>query len=64
MASFQGGSRQGYPVTYRAFNLSELVRRAWGPEYSAPDHRIYQFANGRRNFDSTDMGTTGIYRKS
>ena len=62
--AFQGSGRQGYPVTYRSYSLSELVRRAWGPEYSAPDHRIYTFGNGKRAFDSTDMGTTGIYRKS
>ena len=38
-----------------------MVERAWGSEFAAPDHGIYQMSNGRR-FDSTDMGTTGIYR--
>jgi hypothetical protein len=52
----------GRQVTSRQFSLLEMVERAWGPEFSAPDHGIYQFSNGRR-FDSTDMGTTGIYQR-
>ena len=51
----------GRPVTTRQFSWKEMVIRQWGSEYAAPDHRIYQFSNGR-NFDSTDTGTTGIYR--
>lgn len=38
-----------------------MVIRQWGSEYAAPDHRVYQFSNGR-GFDSTDLGITGIYR--
>lgn len=53
----------GRQVTTRQFSLLEMVERAWGSEFSAPDHRIYQFGNGARNFDSTDMGTTGIYQR-
>jgi hypothetical protein len=53
---------QGFPVTVRNFSLAELVRREWGSEFSAPDHGIYQWSNGRR-FDSTDQGTTGFYKK-
>lgn len=53
----------GLPVTTRTFSLLEMVSRAWGSEYSAPDHGIYQFNNGARRFDSTDLGTTGIYRR-
>ena len=52
----------GKPVTTRDFSLLEMVSRAWGSEFKAPDHRIYQFGAGQRNFDSTDMGTTGFYR--
>ena len=52
----------GRQVTSRQFSLLEMVERAWGSEFSAPDHGVYQFSNGRR-FDSTDMGTTGIYRR-
>ncbi len=52
----------GKQVTTRNFSLLEMVERAWGSEFRAPDHRIYQFSGGR-NFDSTDMGTTGIYRR-
>lgn len=52
----------GAPVTTRSFSLNEMVRRAWGSEFSAPDHGVYEWSNGRR-FDSTDLGTTGIYRR-
>lgn len=52
----------GKPVATRQFSWKEMVIRQWGSEFSAPDHRIYQFSNGR-NFDSTDLGTTGIYRR-
>ena len=52
----------GLPVTTRSFSLNEMVRREWGSEFSAPDHGVYQFSNGRR-FDSTDLGQTCIYRK-
>lgn len=52
----------GPQVTSRQFSLLEMVERGWGSEFRAPDHGIYEFSNGRR-FDSTDMGTTGIYRR-
>jgi hypothetical protein len=51
----------GPPVSWRQFSLLEMVERAWGSEFNAPDHGVYQFSNNRR-FDSTDLGTTGIYR--
>lgn len=54
----------GYKVTYRSFSMSDMARRAWGPEFSAPDRRVYSFGNGKRTFDSTDMGTTGFYKKT
>ena len=50
----------GLPVTSRTFSWNEMCRRAWGSEFSAPDHRVYQFSNGR-GFDSTDRGVTGFY---
>lgn len=53
--------KNGLPVTTRSFSWNEMARRAWGSEFSAPDHRIYQFSNGRA-FDSTDLGQTGFYR--
>ena len=34
--------------------------RAWGSEFHAPDHDIYNFSQGR-HFDSTDMTENGIY---
>lgn len=52
----------GKPVTSRTFSWKEFVVRQWGSEYAAPDHRIYQFSGGR-GFDSTDLYTTGIYRR-
>ncbi len=51
----------GKQVTTRQFSWKEMAVRAWGSQFSAPDHRIYEFSNGR-GFDSTDRGTTGIYR--
>ena len=53
----------GRQVTTRNYSLLELVTRAWGSEWSAPDHGIYRFGNGQRWFDSTDLYTTGIYRR-
>jgi hypothetical protein len=53
----------GRQVTTRQFSLLEMVSREWGSSFRAPDHRIYNFANGLRSFDSTDIGTTGIYRR-
>jgi hypothetical protein len=53
-------SSLGHQVTTRQFSLQELVEREWGSSFKAPDHRIYQWSNGR-SFDSTDMGFTGFY---
>lgn len=50
----------GYAVTSRDYNQLDLVMRAWGTEFNAPDHNIYVWSNGRA-FDSTDRGNTGIY---
>ena len=36
---------------------------AWALEFNAPNHDVYKWSNGR-GFDSTDLGTTGIYKKS
>jgi len=52
----------GKPVTTRSFSWKDMVVRAWGSEYSAPDHRVYEFTSGR-GFDSTDRGSTGLYQK-
>jgi len=52
----------GKPVTSRQFSWKEMVIRQWGSEFAAPDHRIYNFSNGR-SFDSTDLGVTGIYER-
>jgi hypothetical protein len=50
----------GYMVTTRQYSYADLVQKAWGSEFKAPDHGIYEFSRNRK-FDSTDMGDTGIY---
>lgn len=50
----------GYKVVTRTIDWTAEVHKAWGGEWGAPDHGIYEFSNGRQ-FDSTDRGTTGIY---
>lgn len=51
----------GHVVTKRDFSLEEMVSREWGSSFRAPDHRIYNFQG--RGFDSTDIGTTGFYKR-
>lgn len=51
----------GSKVSTRTTSWNELVQRAWGSEFNAPDHKIYRFGGGARNFDSTDKGLTGLY---
>lgn len=50
----------GKKVSTRNFNWLDLVQRAWGSEFTAPDHGTYEWSNGRK-FDSTDRGLTGLY---
>lgn len=50
----------GYKVSSRDYSFGDMVERAWGAEFRAPDHGIYLFSNGRQ-FDSTDKNRTGIY---
>ena len=50
----------GKPVTTRQLTWLQLAMQAWGSEFNAPDHGIYEFSNGRK-WDSTDKNTTGIY---
>jgi hypothetical protein len=54
----------GKPVTTRQYSLLEMVAREWGSEFRAPDHGVYEFDGGARRFDSTDIGTTGFYRRN
>jgi hypothetical protein len=53
-------SKLGKKVHTREINWLAQVERAWGSEFNAPDHGIYEFSNSRK-FDSTDMGRTGVY---
>lgn len=50
----------GSNPTFRTISFLDMVARAWGGEWSAPDHGVYEFGKGRK-FDSTDRGKTGIY---
>lgn len=50
----------GAKVTVRTTSWLDLCMRAWGAEWSAPDHKVYQFSNGRE-FDSTDQSNMGLY---
>lgn len=50
----------GTKVSTRSYSWSEIPQRAWGSEFNAPDHGVYEFSNGRK-FDSTDKNQTGIY---
>jgi len=52
----------GFKVTTRDVTILELAEQAWGAEFRAPDHGIYEWNNGRK-FDSTDRGTSGLYNK-
>lgn len=47
-------------VTSSTQSWQQMVERAWGSEYAAPDRNVYEFGNNR-GFDSTDRGRTGIY---
>ena len=49
-------------VTTRTVSWDALVRQALGPEFNKPDV-AYKFNNGRK-FDSTDKGTSGVYRRT
>jgi hypothetical protein len=50
----------GYKVAVRTISWRDLCIRAWGTEFFAPDHGIYEFSGGRK-FDSTDMSNKGLY---
>ena len=50
----------GSKVSTRTITWEDLVVKAWGSEFRAPDHGIYRFSNGQLK-DSTDKYKTGIY---
>jgi hypothetical protein len=50
----------GRPVVTRNFTFLDLAMRAWGSEFHAPDHGIYEFSNCARK-DSTDKTRSGLY---
>jgi hypothetical protein len=53
-------SNLGNQVSTRTTSWLDLCIRAWGAEFTAPDHDIYKMSNGR-GFDSTDRSLNGIY---
>ena len=53
-------NNQGPKVSWRTINWLDLATRAWGSEFRAPDHGVYEFSGGRK-FDSTDQTNSGIY---
>jgi hypothetical protein len=50
----------GAKVSARPISWLDLVTRAWGSEFRAPDKGVYEFSNGRK-YDSTDTNNTGFY---
>jgi len=60
MTQKQSNTNLGNKVSTRTITFRDLAQRAWGSEFFAPDHGVYEFDGGRK-FDSTDTGSTGIY---
>ena len=48
------------PPTVRIIDWQGLVRKAWGDEWLKKE-KVYECSDGRK-YESTDSGTTGIYR--
>ena len=55
-------SNLGPKVTTRDYSWMDLCAKAWGAEFHAPDHGVYQFGNGIKK-DSTDKNETGFYKR-
>ena len=54
----------GSPVTFRRLSWRDMVIRAWGEEFFAPDRAVYPFSEvGGTDKDSTDKDQTGFYRR-
>jgi hypothetical protein len=53
----------GNKVVTRTISWQDMVMRAWGAEWNAPDRGIYEWSSGRK-FDSTDRNDTGIYNSN
>ena len=54
--------KQSYPVTTTRITMLDRVRRIWGKEYDKSDI-VYKFSNGQQ-YESSDRGQTGFYKKS
>jgi len=48
------------PPIIRTIDYGALVRKMWGDAWHKHED-VYQFRSGRK-FESSDYGTTGIYR--
>lgn len=53
--SIQNDNKLVYKVTTRQIDYGNLVRRAWGTEWSKKDI-VYEFSNGRIFRDPTTQG--------
>ena len=60
MAGAVNQNNLGAKVKTRDISWHDLCARAWGSEFLAPDHNVYQFSNNR-GFDSTDRSHGGPY---
>lgn len=49
-------------VNARKFPIRDMVLKAWGKEWAKPEI-VYEFSNNRK-FESTDLTTSGIYKKT
>ena len=58
--TIQQDNKLVYPVTYKKIDYANVVRRAWGAEWSQRDI-VYKFSNGRTFRDSFTDG--GPYRQ-
>lgn len=53
-------SNLGGKVVTRTIVWGQLCQQAWGSEFRAPDHGLYENSNGRK-WDSTDQSKGGVY---
>lgn len=48
------------PPNVKTVSLAQIVRKLWGEEWTKKEV-VYEFGN-KREFRSTDQGTSGIYK--
>ena len=60
MSGAHNQNNLGGKVVARTISWQSMVTQAWGSEFHAPDHGIYEFSNGKK-YDSTDQSQGGVY---